>query len=137
MQPGWVWLPFWGATVSPYLFFWQASLEMEEKRDPCPVMHSHGFEEDAKRLTARRLDVGFGTLFSNLAMYFILLTTALTLHRNGITNIDTSRDAAAALMPLAGRFTGMLFTIGIVGVGLVAIPTLITSSAYALAETFR
>jgi Mn2+/Fe2+ NRAMP family transporter len=100
-------------------------------------MHTGGFEENAKRLAARRLDVGFGTLFSNLAMYFILLTAALTLHRNGITNIDTSRDAAAALMPLAGRFAGTLFTIGIVGVGLVAIPTLITSSAYALAETFR
>jgi NRAMP (natural resistance-associated macrophage protein)-like metal ion transporter len=126
-----------GATISPYLFFWQASLEMEDKRDPCPVMHTGGFEENAKRLAARRLDVGFGTLFSNLAMYFILLTAALTLHRNGITNIDTSRDAAAALMPLAGRFAGTLFTIGIVGVGLVAIPTLITSSAYALAETFR
>jgi NRAMP (natural resistance-associated macrophage protein)-like metal ion transporter len=126
-----------GATISPYLFFWQASLEREEKRDPCPVMHSDGFEEDAKRLSARRLDVGFGTLFSNLAMYFIILTTALTLHRHGVTNIDTTRDAAAALMPLAGRLAMTLFTIGIVGVGLVAIPTLITSSAYALAETFR
>ena len=126
-----------GATISPYLFFWQASLEMEEKRDPCPVMHCDGFEEDAKRLSARRLDVGFGTLFSNLAMYFIILTTAITLHRNGITDIDTTRDAAAALKPLAGPLAMALFTIGIVGVGLVAIPTLITSSAYALAETFR
>ncbi len=126
-----------GATISPYLFFWQASLEMEEKRDPCPVAHSDGFEEDAKRLSARRLDVGFGTLFSNLAMYFIILTTAITLHGNGITNIDTTRDAAAALKPLAGPLAMTLFTIGIVGVGLVAIPTLITSSAYALAETFR
>ena len=79
----------------------------------------------------------FGTLFSNLAMYFIILTTALTLHRNGVTNIETSRDAAAALMPLAGAFAATLFTVGIVGVGLVAIPTLITSAAYALAETFR
>jgi NRAMP (natural resistance-associated macrophage protein)-like metal ion transporter len=126
-----------GATISPYLFFWQASLEMEEKRDPCPVMHCDGFEDDAKRLSARRLDVGFGTFFSNLAMYFILLTSALTLHRHGVTNIDTSRDAAFALMPLAGPFAATLFTLGIVGVGLVAIPTLITSSAYALAETFR
>ena len=88
-------------------------------------------------MRARRLDVVFGTLFSNLAMYFIILTTALTLHRNGITNIDTSRDAAAALMPLAGAFAATLFTVGIVCVGLVAIPTLITSAAYALAETFR
>jgi Mn2+/Fe2+ NRAMP family transporter len=126
-----------GATISPYLFFWQASLEMEEKRDPCPIMHSEGFEENAKRLSARRLDVGFGTFFSNLAMYFIILTTALTLHRHGLTNIDTTRDAAAALKPLAGSLAMTLFTIGIIGVGLVAIPTLITSSAYALAETFR
>jgi NRAMP (natural resistance-associated macrophage protein)-like metal ion transporter len=126
-----------GATISPYLFFWQASLELEEKRDLGPVVHSDGPDAKAKRLSARRLGVGFGTLFSNLAMYFIILTTALTLHRHGVTNIDTSRDAAAALIPLAGTFAATLFTIGIVGVGLVAIPTLITSSAYALAETFR
>jgi Mn2+/Fe2+ NRAMP family transporter len=88
-------------------------------------------------MSARKLDVAFGTLFSNLAMYFIILTTALTLHRNGVTNIETSSDAAAALMPLAGAFAATLFTVGIVGVGLVSIPTLITSAAYALAETFR
>jgi NRAMP (natural resistance-associated macrophage protein)-like metal ion transporter len=126
-----------GATISPYLFFWQASQELEEKRDRGPVVHSERPEAKAKRLSARRLDVGFGTLFSNLAMYFIILTTALALHRHGVTNIDTSQDAAAALIPLAGIFAGTLFTIGIVGVGLVAVPTLITSSAYALAETFR
>jgi NRAMP (natural resistance-associated macrophage protein)-like metal ion transporter len=125
-----------GATISPYLFFWQASQELEEQRDLGPVVYS---EEGAttKRIRARNLSVAAGTLFSNLAMYFIILTTALTLHRNGITNLDTSRDAAAALMPLAGAFAATLFTIGIVGVGLVSIPTLITSAAYALAETFR
>ena len=126
-----------GATISPYLFFWQASLELEEKRDPHPVALFDGLETEEQRLTTRRLDVGFGTMFSNLAMYFILLTTALELHRNGITDIDTTRDAAAALHPLAGPLAMTLFTVGIVGVGLVAIPTLITSSAYALAETFR
>ena len=125
-----------GATISPYLFFWQASLESEEKRDPADALFDEP-ESVAKRLSARRLDIAFGTLFSNPAMYFIILTTALTLHRNGVTNINTSREAAAALMPLAGPFAATLFTIGIVGVGLVAIPTLITSSAYALAETFR
>jgi len=125
-----------GATISPYLFFWQASQELEEKRARGLVMHS---EEGAKtkRIRTRKLDVAIGTLFSNLAMYFIILTTALTLHRNGITNVDTSRDAAAVLMPLAGAFAATLFTVGIVGVGLVSIPTLITSAAYALAETFR
>jgi len=126
-----------GATISPYLFFWQASLELEEKRDLGPVVHSEGQGAKTKRMSARKLDIAFGTLFSNVAMYFIILTTALTLHRHGVTDIETSRDAAAALMPLAGAFAATLFTIGIVGVGLVAIPTLITSAAYALAETFR
>jgi Mn2+/Fe2+ NRAMP family transporter len=127
-----------GVTISPYLFFWQASQELEEKRDLGPVAHSEEQGAKTKRMRMRRLDVAFGgTLFSNLAMYFIILTTALTLHRNGITNIDTSQDAAAVLMPLAGLFAATLFTVGIVGAGLVAIPTLITSAAYALAETFR
>src|SRR6266481_2664721 len=126
-----------GATISPYLFFWQASLELEEKRDLGPVVHSEEQGAKAKRIRTRKLDVTIGTLFSNLAMYFIILTTALTLHRNGITNIDTSDDAAAVLIPLAGAFAATLFTVGIVGVGLVSIPTLITSAAYALAETFR
>jgi NRAMP (natural resistance-associated macrophage protein)-like metal ion transporter len=126
-----------GATISPYLFFWQASQELEETRDPGAARHSEKQGARTKQIRARNLGIAAGTLFSNLAMYFIILTTALTLHRNGITNIDTSRDAAAALMPLAGPFAATLFTIGIVGVGLVAIPTLITSAAYALAETFR
>ena len=124
-----------GATISPYLFFWQASLESEEKRDPAEP--SRELETVSQRLRTRRWDVAFGTLVSNATMYFIILTTALTLHRHGITNIDTSREAAAALLPLAGPFAATLFTLGIVGVGLVAIPALITSSAYALAETFR
>ena len=126
-----------GTTISPYLFFWQASQEVEEKRARGPVVHSEEQGAKTKRMRARKLDVAIGTLFSSLAMYFIILTTALTLHRNGAAKIDTSYDAAAALVPLAGTFAATLFTIGIVGVGLVAIPTLITSAAYALAETFR
>jgi NRAMP (natural resistance-associated macrophage protein)-like metal ion transporter len=126
-----------GATISPYLFFWQASQELEETRDRGLVVHSDEQGTRRKRMLARKLDVAVGTLFSSLAMYFIILTTALTLHRSGVTNIDTSSDAAAALKPLAGAFAATLFTVGIVGVGLVAIPTLITSAAYALAETFR
>jgi len=126
-----------GATISPYLFFWQSSLELEEKHDPDPDVAEVVLNSTAGRLRARRIDVAIGTFFSNLAMYFIILTTGLTLHRNGVTNIDTSREAAAALVPLAGPFAASLFTIGIVGVGLVAIPALITSSAYALAESFR
>ena len=119
-----------GATISPYLFFWQASLELEEKRDLGPVVHSEEQGAKAKRIRTRNLGITTGTVFSNLAMYFIILTAALTLHRNGITNIDTSDDAAAVLIPLAGAFAATLFTVGIVGVGLVSIPTLITSAAY-------
>lgn len=126
-----------GATISPYLFFWQASQEREEKHDPNPAARSALSGARTERLRVRRWDVAFGTFFSNLVMYFILLTTALTLHRHGITNINTSEDATAALVPFAGPFAATLFTLGIVGAGLVAIPTLITSAAYALAETFR
>ena len=126
-----------GVTISPYLFFWQASQEREEKRDPGPAGRSDMTGVTSERLSDRRMDVGFGTFFSNLVMYFILLTTALTLHRHGITNINTSEDAIAALTPFAGPFAATLFTVGIVGAGLVSIPTLITSAAYALAETFR
>jgi Mn2+/Fe2+ NRAMP family transporter len=137
MKPVPSWLPFSERLSVPICFFGRASLELEEKRDLGPVVRSEGQGAKTKRMSARKLDIAFGTLFSNLAMYFIILTTALTLHRHGVTDIETSRDAAAALMPLAGAFAATLFTIGIVGVGLVAIPTLITSAAYALAETFR
>jgi Mn2+/Fe2+ NRAMP family transporter len=126
-----------GASISPYLFFWQASQELEENGDLGPVMHSDKRGVRTRGISMRNLGVVAGALLSNLAMYFIILTTALTLHRSGITNIDTSRDAAAVLTPLAGPFAATLFTVGIVGVGLVSIPTLILSAAYALAETFR
>jgi Mn2+/Fe2+ NRAMP family transporter len=81
------------------------------------------------------MDVGVGTFFSNIVMFFIILTTAITLNRHGITHIETSRQAAEALRPLAGRFAATLFTVGIVGVGFLAIPTLAGSAAYAFAET--
>lgn len=126
-----------GATISPYVFFWQASQDPEENSHLGPVMPFHERRVRTKRIGPRNLGVAAGTVFSNLAMYFIILTTALTLHRSGITNIDTSSDAAAVLAPLAGPFAAILFTVGIVGVGLVSIPILITAAAYALAETFR
>ena len=78
-----------------------------------------------------------GAFFSNLVMFFIILTTAITLNRHGITHIETTRQAAEALRPLAGKFAATLFTVGIVGVGFLAIPTLAGSTAYAFAETFR
>jgi Mn2+/Fe2+ NRAMP family transporter len=84
----------------------------------------------------RNIDVGIGAFFSNMVMFFIILTTAITLNRHGITHIETSRQAAEALRPLAGKFAATLFTAGIVGVGFLAIPTLAGSAAYAFAETF-
>jgi len=126
-----------GTTISPYLFYWQASEETEEEK-------SKGLRTVASRRGAtgseiwnRKFDVGIGTFFSNLVMYFIILTTALTLHRNGVTRIDTSTQAAQALGPLAGRFAALLYTVGLLGVGFLAIPTMSGSAAYALAETFH
>ena len=89
-----------------------------------------------QELTSRRLDVGIGTFFSNVVMFFVILTTALTLHRQGITYPQTSREVAEALRPPAGRLVETLYTVGLVGVGLLAIPTLTGSAAYAFAETF-
>jgi Mn2+/Fe2+ NRAMP family transporter len=124
-----------GTTISPYLFFWQASQEVEEKHACAQRTFAPGRATQAG-LRTRRLDVAVGTFFSNLVMYFIILTTALTLNRNGITHIETSHQAAEALRPLAGSSAALLFTLGIVGVGLLAIPTLSASAAYAVAETF-
>jgi Mn2+/Fe2+ NRAMP family transporter len=84
----------------------------------------------------RNIDVGVGSFFSNAVQFFIILTTALTLHRHGLTAPETSKDVALALKPLAGRFAALLYTIGLVGTGLLAIPTLAGSAAYAFAETF-
>jgi len=89
-----------------------------------------------RQLADRRIDVAVGTFFSNVTMFFIILTTAVTLHQHGITRIGTSREAAEALRPLAGDYAYFLYTIGIVATGLLAIPTLAGSAAYAVAETF-
>ncbi len=125
-----------GTTISPYLFFWQAGQEVEEERAKGRrlVIHRHG--ATSQEIQDRRIDVGVGTFFSNLVMFFIILTTALTLHAHGITSIATTREAAEALRPLAGDYAYFLYTIGIVGTGLLAIPTLAGSAAYAFAETF-
>ena len=125
-----------GTTISPYLFFWQASEEVEEEKRIGRTMLASRLGATNIELVDRKIDVGFGTFFSNLIMFFIILTTALTLHRHGLVAIETSRQAAEALVPLAGRFAATVYTLGIVGVGLLAIPTLTGSAAYALAETF-
>jgi NRAMP (natural resistance-associated macrophage protein)-like metal ion transporter len=126
-----------GTTISPYLFFWQASQEIEEQKAMGRRTLALRIGATSEELATRRLDVGVGAFFSNLVMFFIILTTALTLHRHGLTNIETSRQAAEALKPLAGRFAAALYSVGLIGVGLLAIPTLSGSAAYALAETFR
>jgi NRAMP (natural resistance-associated macrophage protein)-like metal ion transporter len=125
-----------GTTISPYLFFWQASQEVEEDKAKGRRMLASRFGATKGEIVTRKIDVDLGTFFSNLVMFFIILTTALTLHEHGLTNIQSSKDAAQALYPLAGKFAATLFTLGIVGVGLLAIPTLTGSAAYALAETF-
>lgn len=125
-----------GTTISPYLFFWQTSQEVEEEKAKGRRMLYRRFGAPKGEIIMRKIDIDVGTFFSNLVMFFIILTTAFTLHDHGVTNIQSSKDAAQALYPLAGKFAGTLFTLGIVGVGLLAIPTLTGSAAYALAETF-
>ncbi len=125
-----------GTTISPYLFFWQASEEVEEEKSHgrATVEQRRGASKD--EIIDRKIDVAVGTFFSNAVMFFIILTTALTLHPHGITSPQTSREVAEALGPLAGRYASLLYTLGLVGTGALAIPTLAGSAAYALAETF-
>jgi Mn2+/Fe2+ NRAMP family transporter len=136
-QPAWAALvAILGTTISPYLFFWQAGQEVEEEKAKGRRLLVHRRGATSHEITDRRIDVGVGTLFSNLVMFFIILTTAVTLHQHGILTIATSKQAAQALRPLAGNYAYFLYTIGIVGTGLLAIPTLAGSAAYAFAETF-
>lgn len=123
-----------GTTISPYLFFWQASEEVED-------MNSTGGEPlvsrtaiARKELRRIRWDTWSGMFYSNIAAYFIILATGVTLHVAGITDITTAAQAATALKPLAGNFAFLLFAFGILGVGLIGVPVLAASGAYALAE---
>jgi Mn2+/Fe2+ NRAMP family transporter len=124
-----------GTTISPYLFFWQASEEVEEEKSAGQSTLALRRGATPQELEMRNIDVGVGAFFSNMVMFFIILTTAITLNRHGIVRIETSRQAAEALRPFAGNFAATLFTLGIVGVGFLAIPTLAGSAAYAFAET--
>jgi NRAMP (natural resistance-associated macrophage protein)-like metal ion transporter len=124
-----------GTTISPYLFFWQTSEEVEEEKAAGQSTLAKRRGATSEELELRNIDVGVGAFFSNMVMYFIILATAITLNRHGITHIETSRQAAEALRPFAGTFASTLFTLGIVGVGFLAIPTLAGSTAYAFAET--
>jgi len=123
-----------GTTISPYLFFWQTSEEVEEEKSAGQNSLAERRGATQQELALRNIDVGVGAFFSNVVMYFIILTSGITLNRHGITNIATSRQAAEALRPFAGNFAATIFTLGIVGVGFLAIPTLAGSAAYAFAE---
>ncbi len=125
-----------GTTISPYLFFWQASEEVEEMqvhRAAKPLVNSpKGAGRELRRI---RWDTWTGMFFSDITAYFIILATALTLHTSGVKNIDTAAKAASALKPLAGDFAYLLFALGVLGVGLIGVPVLAGSAAYAAAET--
>ena len=123
-----------GTTISPYLFFWQASQEVEDDRAQGKRTVKQREGATVKELRVARTDVFTGMFFSNLVMYFIILTTAATLHAHGQTNIQTAREAAEALRPLAGSAAYLLFTVGLIGTGMLAVPVLAGSAAYAVAE---
>ena len=127
-----------GTTISPYLFFWQASQEVEELRAaPDEKALLRAPKHARVQLQRIKIDTYVGMAFSNNVAFFIMLTAAVTLHLQGITDIQTSTQAAQALRPLAGDFAFALFSAGIVGTGLLAVPVLAGSAAYAVAETFK
>jgi len=126
-----------GTTISPYLFFWQASQEVEEERKigRQTVKEREGATDEELRKS--RTDVITGMFVSNLVMYFIILTTAATLHANGQTSINTASQAAEALKPLAGKGAYLLFTIGLIGTGMLGVPVLAGAAAYAVTEAME
>jgi NRAMP (natural resistance-associated macrophage protein)-like metal ion transporter len=121
-----------GTTISPYLFFWQAAQEVEEERTKGRNLARRG--TTPRELHACRTDVTIGMFASNAIMYFIIMTTAATLHAHGKTHIATAQEAAEALRPLAGAGAYWLFTLGLIGTGMLAVPVLAGSCAYAIAE---
>jgi Mn2+/Fe2+ NRAMP family transporter len=126
-----------GTTISPYLFFWQASQEVEEmragrQRRPLKALTRGGRPE----LDRMAVDTTVGMIFSNVIAYFIILATAATLHAKGVSEIQTAAQAAEALRPIAGELTFLLFALGIIGTGLLAVPVLAGSAAYGVAEAF-
>ncbi len=123
-----------GTTISPYLFFWQSSQEVEEERALGRRTMSEREGSTDEELQRARTDVVTGMFFSNFVMYFIILTTAATLHAHGQTHIMTARQAAEALRPLAGDGAYWLFTLGLIGTGMLGVPVLAGACAYAVAE---
>jgi NRAMP (natural resistance-associated macrophage protein)-like metal ion transporter len=126
-----------GTTISPYLFFWQSSLMVEEEKAMGRRTQAERRGATADEISDAHADVNTGMLFSNLVMFFIIVTTATTLGAHGMHGIATAQQAAEALRPLAGNFAYLLFTLGMVGTGLLAVPSLAGSSAYVIADIFR
>jgi NRAMP (natural resistance-associated macrophage protein)-like metal ion transporter len=127
-----------GTTISPYLFFWQASQEVEEvKNNPGEEALRKAPRQARFQLGRIRIDTYVGMAFSNVVAFFIILTTAATLHAHGIHEISSSAQAALALKPLAGRYAFLLFVCGIVGTGMLAVPVLAGSAAYGIGEARR
>jgi NRAMP (natural resistance-associated macrophage protein)-like metal ion transporter len=127
-----------GTTISPYLFFWQTSQEVEEQIDAGKnTLALRKITLTTRSLSAMRADVWVGMFFSNLIMFFIILATSVTLFKSNITDIKTAADAANALRPFVGDAAYFIFTIGIIGTGLLAIPVLAGSSAYAVSESLK
>ncbi len=126
-----------GTTISPYLFFWQASQEAEESRLSHRQMYAKDPELKKNSFRSISIDTWIGMSFSNLIAFFIIVTTAATLQTQGITHIDTAAQAAEALRPIGGPLTFALFAAGIIGTGLLAVPVLAGSAAYAVAEVFK
>ncbi|MBC7711107.1 MAG: divalent metal cation transporter [Rhizobacter sp.] len=125
-----------GTTISPYLFFWQAAQEMEDLRSSHTAGETITLVVAQGHLRRIKWDTYIGMGFSNLVAFFIILSAAATLHQAGITDIQTSAQAAEALRPLAGDFAFLLFSLGIIGTGMLAVPVLAGSAAYAVVESF-
>jgi Mn2+/Fe2+ NRAMP family transporter len=123
-----------GTTISPYLFFWQASEEIEDMQASGAISLVNDARDADVELRRIRWDTWSGMLYSDITAYFIILATAVTLNAAGITNIETAAQAASALRPLAGDYAFILFALGILGVGLIGVPVLAGSAAYALSE---
>ena len=126
-----------GTTISPYLFFWQTSQEIEEEVEKGQTSIRSRKGTNYTEIKEMRMDIWVGMFLSNVVMFFIIAVCANTLFVNGITDIETAADAALALTPLAGHWATLLFSIGIIGTGLLAIPVLAGSTAYAISESLN
>ena len=127
-----------GTTISPYLFFWQASQEAEQRQrndEMSAIMLNEQFMRE--HLYRIKLDTSIGMIFSNIIAFCVMLATALTLNQHGITDIETTKQAAEALRPIAGDFAFIMFALGIIGTGMLAVPVLAGSAAYAVADVFQ